>query len=264
MAFRLRAFGMTDVGRARQRNEDNLLLVPQEGLYIVADGMGGHASGQLASRLAVSHMTEFLCVQRKKPGFQLPYPPRGDRSTEGNLLASSIQHANERIFIESCKDSANEGMGTTVTAIFDPDPNGEFLLLAHAGDSRIYRFRDKVLTQMTQDHSLLNHLLDTGKLTPEEADDFPNKNVIFRALGLKDYVEVDVQEARKRDGDLYLMCSDGLTDLVEDWIITQVLTGSENNLREASKTLIEVANRNGGTDNITVLLIYVEQVTLIE
>ncbi len=261
MAFRLRATGKTDVGQARERNEDNLILVPQEGLYLVADGMGGHAGGQLASRLAVSHITEFLCIQCKQDDFTLPYPPRKDRSEDANLLAISIQYANERIFIQSCKDAANEGMGTTITALLDPNTREDTLLLAHAGDSRIYRFRDGGLTQLTQDHSLLNHLLDTGKITPEEADDFPNKNVIFRAMGLKDYVEVDVQEAKKRDGDLYLMCSDGLTDLADDWVISQILTNSENDLNKAAQTLIETANRNGGTDNITVMLIFVEQVT---
>jgi serine/threonine protein phosphatase PrpC len=264
MAFRLRAFGMTDVGRKRERNEDNLILVPQEGLYVVADGMGGHASGQLASRLAVTHITEFVCIQSKKPDVSWPSPPRRDRPDAANKLAASIQYANERIYIESCKDTANEGMGTTITALYDPDPQGPTLFLAHAGDSRIYRFRNKVLTQMTQDHSLLNHLLDTGKITPEEAEHFPNKNVIFRALGLKDYVEVDVQELPKRDGDLYLLCSDGLTDLVEDDIIAQILTGSETSLRDACQALIKIANHNGGVDNITAMLVYVEQVTQIE
>lgn len=261
MAFRVRAFGMTDVGRARERNEDNLILVPHEGLYIVADGMGGHASGQLASRLAVTHITEFMCVQRKRPDFTLPFPPDPARSPQANLLACAIQHANERIFIESCKNTANEGMGTTITAIFDPGPSSDSILLAHVGDSRIYRFRDGGLTQVTADHSLLNHLLDTGKLTPEEADKFPNKNVIFRALGLKDYVEVDTQECKKRDGDLYMMCSDGLSDLVEEWVMGQILTDSQHNLKDACRALIDMANRNGGKDNITVMLVYVEQVT---
>lgn len=261
MAFRLRGCGMTDVGQARSRNEDGLILVPHEGLYIVADGMGGHVGGQLASRLAVSHVTEYLCVKKKQPGFESPYGNDPARTPHANALASSIQYANERIYVEACKNPENEGMGTTITTLLDPGPRSESLVLAHVGDSRIYRFRNGALNQLTQDHSLLNHLLNTGKLKPEEADDFPNKNVIFRALGLKDYVEVETQVVKKKDGDLFLMCSDGLTDLVEDWIISEVLAGSEHNLPEACKTLIELANRNGGTDNITIMLVYVEQVT---
>jgi PPM family protein phosphatase len=256
MGFRMRCYGMTDVGRAREKNEDNLILVPSEGLYIVADGMGGHQGGQLASRLAISYITEFVCVLVKDADYQWPYEGYSDRSQGENALAVGIQYSNERIFIESCKKRELEGMGTTITAILDLGATD--LVLAHVGDSRIYRMRQNTLFQVTKDHSLVNHLLSQGKLTPEEAETFPNKNVIFRALGLKDYVEVDTSVQAKQAGDLYLLCSDGLTDLVEDWVIAEVLQGASNNLKEACKTLISLANRNGGKDNITVLLAVVE------
>jgi len=259
MAFRTRAFGLTDVGRARQENEDNFILVPSEGLYVVADGMGGHASGKLASTLAVTFITQFVAVERKRPDFQWPFPIDHSRTNEENLLSAAIKHANERIYIQSCKAREHEGMGTTVVSILDGEASS--LTLGHAGDSRIYRFRNNTLAQITVDHSLVNHLLATKKITPAEAENFPNKNVIFRALGLKDYVDVDTQVVPKRDGDLYLLCSDGLTDMVDDWILAEILQTAHADLKTAAQTLIRLANHNGGNDNITVLLLAVDEVT---
>ncbi len=256
MAFKTRCFGMTDVGRARQKNEDNFILVPNEGLYVVADGMGGHASGRLASSLAVKYITEYVCLQSKRPDFSPAYARESSITEPAFVLSSGIRHANERIYIEACKNPAHEGMGTTVVAI--RDPGDDHLILAHAGDSRIYRFRDSSLSQVTEDHSLLNHLLNTGKLKPEEAESFPNKNVIFRALGLKDDVQVDTQRIPKRAGDLYMMCSDGLSDLIDDWAMGELLEGAFKDLRATCKSLIDLANRNGGTDNITVVILLIE------
>lgn len=257
MAFRTRALGMTDVGRARQENEDNFIIVPSEGLYVVADGMGGHASGRLASTLAVNFITQYMVTERKRPGFEHPFDLDPDRTPEEQALACSIKHANERIYITSCKSREHEGMGTTVVGILDAGLPS--LCLAHVGDSRIYRFRDNTLAQITTDHSLVNHLLATGKLSPAEAESFPNKNVIFRALGLKDYVEVDTQLVPKRHRDVYLLCSDGLSDLVEDAVIAEILQTAFDDPRTAAQTLIRLANHNGGTDNITVLLVSVEE-----
>jgi protein phosphatase len=257
MAFRTRAYGSSDVGRARAKNEDNFILVPQEGLYVVADGMGGHASGQLASSLAVTHMTEFICLKLKQPGFQLPFAVDSDHSPAACQLSNAIQYANERIYIESCKDSTHEGMGTTVVCVWD---TGGRLVLGHAGDSRIYCFRDGMLEQVSEDHSLLNHLIRTKQIADADIATFPNKNVIFRALGLKDELEVDIVERKKEDGDVYLLCSDGLTDLVDDWIIGEILANAHNDLKETTETLIRLANDNGGKDNITVLLLLIEDI----
>ena len=256
MGHGLRSFGMTDVGRSREKNEDNFLLVPDEGLYLVADGMGGHQGGQLASSLAVSYITEFTCILANDTERPWPYEGYADRTHAENKLVVGVQYANERIFIESCKSRENEGMGTTITGLFDPGDGN--LVVAHVGDSRVYRMRDRVLSQITTDHSLLNHMLATGKLAPEDAETFPNKNVIFRALGLKDYVEVDTAVHPKVAGDLYLLCSDGLTDLVEDWVIAEVLQDAHKDLQSAARSLVHLANENGGKDNITVLLSLVE------
>ncbi len=257
MALRTRALGMTDVGRARQENEDNFIIVPSEGLYVVADGMGGHASGRLASTLAVNFITQYMAQDRHRPGFDPSFPHEHGRSPEEYALACAIKHANERIYITSCKSREHEGMGTTVVAALDAGlPT---LTLAHVGDSRIYRFRDNTLAQITTDHSLVNHLLATGKLTPAEAENYPNKNVIFRALGLKDYVDVDTQVVPKRHRDVYLLCSDGLSDLAEDWVIAEIMQTAFDDMRGAAQSLIRVANHNGGTDNITVLLVAIEE-----
>ncbi|MBH25312.1 MAG: serine/threonine protein phosphatase [Myxococcales bacterium] len=259
MPFRIRAFGMSDVGRAREQNEDNFMILPEEGLYVVADGMGGHASGQLASALAVARVSEFICIEREKPGFSWPFQVRKDRTWDGNSLACSIQFANERIFVEACKDPSHEGMGTTAVAVLKKRDE-DTLVIGHVGDSRIYRYRNDGLYQMTEDHSLLNHLLNTGQIDPAEADNFARKNVIFRALGLKDHVDVDIAELAMHNEDIFLMCSDGLTDLVEDWVIAEVISNCRSDLQTAVDTLIRMANHNGGTDNITIVMLYLEEI----
>lgn len=256
MATRLSSAAKTDVGLKRTNNEDNLILVPSQGLYVLADGMGGHASGQVASTMCVSHVAKFICETAKQPGFEFPYKTAPDLSFEAKLLVNAIKFANERVFIQSCKDRSMEGMGTTVTAILNA-PQG--LILAHVGDSRIYRVRNGQIKQMTRDHSLLNHLLDKGELKPEDAANFANKNVILRAIGLKDYVEVEVQEVKREQGDIYMMCSDGLSDIVSDSLIAQAIANNAKNLPEACNALISLALKAGGKDNVTVVCVGIEQ-----
>lgn len=248
--FALECFGVTDVGRQRDANEDAYAVHDSYGLLILADGMGGHNSGEVASGLAVKHISDFICENRLKDGYQWPYPMRDDRSFDENSIDVAIKFANERIFIESMKNSAYEGMGTTVLAMLSSGPN---MVLGHVGDSRIYRYRNQELTQVTEDHSLLNHMIRTKQIHPSQAKDFKNKNIIVRAVGLKDIVDVDVITIPKANDDVLLMCSDGLTDLVEDWIIAEVLAGNES-LEEIGHTLVRLANQSGGKDNITVLL----------
>lgn len=254
MASRLNCAAKTDVGLKRTNNEDNLIMVPGEGLYVLADGMGGHASGQVASTMCVSHVAKFICEMSRQPDFELPYSKDPKLSPEANLLVNAIKYANERIYIQSCKDRSMEGMGTTVTAIYNA-PHG--LILAHVGDSRIYRIRKGQITQMSRDHSLLNHLIDTGELKPEDAKNFPQKNIILRAIGLKETVDVDVKEVPREDGDVYLMCSDGLSDLVDAPVIAQTVTKSPN-LTEACNQLIGLALKAGGKDNVTVVCVGVD------
>ena len=254
MAARLTCAAETNVGLKRTNNEDNYGMVPSQGLYVLADGMGGHASGQVASTMCVSHVAQFICDTARKPGFEFPYPSDSKLSYEANLLVNAIKFANERIFIQSCKERSMEGMGTTVTAIMN-SPRG--LILAHVGDSRIYRVRKGQIVQMTRDHSLLNHLLDTGELKPEDAKNFANKNVILRAIGLKDYVDVEVKEVPREPGDTYMMCSDGLSDIVSEALICQAIT-THPDLTEACHELIGLALKAGGKDNVTVVCVHVE------
>ncbi|GEM_PF-165519 len=255
MATKLACAAKTDVGLKRTNNEDNLIMVPSHGLYVLADGMGGHASGQVASTMCVSHVAQFICEISHQPNFEFPYKADTSLSYEANLLVNAIKFANERVYIQSCKDRAMEGMGTTVTAILNA-PHG--LVLAHVGDSRIYRVRHGKIVQMSRDHSLLNHLLDTGELKPEDVPSFGSKNVILRAIGLKDYVDVDVKEVPREQGDVYMMCSDGLSDIVSDEKICQAITSAQN-LTEACDTLIELALLAGGKDNVTVVCVAVEK-----
>ncbi|MBQ9817357.1 MAG: Stp1/IreP family PP2C-type Ser/Thr phosphatase [Proteobacteria bacterium] len=255
MTTRLTCAAKTDVGLKRTNNEDNLVMVPSHGLYVLADGMGGHASGQVASTMCVTHVAQFMCETCHQPGFEFSYKPDPKLSYEANLLVNAIKYANERIFIQSCKDRSMEGMGTTITAILNA-PHG--LVLAHVGDSRIYRIRKGQIVQMSRDHSLMNHLLDTGELKPEDAPNFANKNIILRAVGLKDYVDVEVKEVPREQGDIYLMCSDGLSDIVSESQILQAITNAPN-LTEACNTLINLALQAGGKDNVTVVCVCIEQ-----
>ncbi|MDX9721234.1 MAG: Stp1/IreP family PP2C-type Ser/Thr phosphatase [Myxococcota bacterium] len=255
MAIRLKSAAKTDVGLKRSENEDNFIMLPDQGLYVLADGMGGHASGKTASTLAVTHIMEFVCVAAKQPGFKLPYSFDEKLPVEANILVNAIKYANERVFIESCKDRSKEGMGTTITAIL---ASKDFFVLAHVGDSRIYRMRGGVLKQMTEDHSLLNHLISIGEVKPEDASKFANKNVILRAVGLKDYVDVAVQVVEKLAGDTYMMCSDGLSDLVPAEDIEYVMNASRT-LPEVCHEFIKRALAAGGKDNVTVVCVQVEE-----
>ena len=255
MASKLAFAAKTDVGLKRTNNEDNFAVIQSAGLYVLADGMGGHASGQVASTMCVSHVAQYICEMARQPGFKLSFPTKPEWSFEAKLLANAIMYANERVFIQSCKDRSMEGMGTTVTAIFNA-PHG--LVLAHVGDSRIYRVRKGEITQMTRDHSLMNHLIDKGELRPEDAANFANKNVILRAIGLKDEVEVDIREVPREKGDIYMMCSDGLSDLVSDSMICKTIAEAHT-LDDACSSLIGLALKAGGKDNVTVVCVSVEE-----
>lgn len=255
MTTKLSSAAKTDVGRKRDHNEDVFMVLPQQGLYLLADGMGGHASGQVASRLAATSVSQYICEIARQPGFRFEYKTNPALSFEANLLSCAVQYANERVYIQSCKDRSMEGMGTTITAIFNA-PHA--FILAHVGDSRIYRLRDGQLSQVSKDHSLLNHLIDTGEIRAEDASKFSNKNVILRAVGLKDTVDVEVKEVPRVQGDLYMMCSDGLSDLVSSAQITKTLSSSAT-LSDACDTLVGLANSAGGKDNITVVCVQIDQ-----
>jgi protein phosphatase len=227
----------TDTGRQRRANEDSHLA--RAPLFVVADGMGGAQAGEVASRLAIESF---------EGGVQ-------DSSAPESALAELTQHANARIHELSHSHAEQAGMGTTLTAVYVGEHE---ISIAHVGDSRAYRLRDGVLERLTDDHSLVDELLRQGRLTPEEALEHPQRSVITRALGPEGAVEVDTRSYSARDGDVYLLCSDGLTTMLTEDRLAEVLL-AHTALRDAGEALIAAANEAGGRDNITVVLLRVEE-----
>ena len=230
----------TDTGRQRRANEDSMLARPP--LFVVADGMGGAQAGEVASRLAVE-------------SFQDGLPDTAD--AEGSLAAYA-RAANVSIHELSQANAEHAGMGTTLTAVY---VGAEEVAIAHVGDSRAYCLRGGALLRLTDDHSLVDELIRQGKLTAEEAVEHPQRSVITRALGPEPEVEIDTRSYRARDGDVYLLCSDGLTTMVSDERLAGILLAHPR-LRDAGEALIAAANEAGGRDNITVLLLRVEEVQM--
>jgi protein phosphatase len=223
---------LTDVGRQRQSNEDSYL--ERSPLFAVADGMGGARAGEVASRLAVE-------------AFEAQENPSGSPEQQ---LAEVARAANRQIHRMSREDSDHAGMGTTLTAALVSDRE---VAIGHVGDSRLYRFRDGELERLTQDHSLVEEFVRQGKLTPEEAAVHPQRSIITRALGPEPEVEVETYTHQGRAGDVYLICSDGLTGMVSEADLAEILKRGES-LEQAAKEMIDAANENGGKDNITVVL----------
>jgi protein phosphatase len=230
----------TDTGRQRRANEDALLA--RAPLFVVADGMGGAQAGEVASRLAVESFRRGL--------------PNGGGDPERSLN-ERIQEANARIYELSRSNAEQAGMGTTLTALYVGEDE---VSLAHVGDSRAYCLRDGQLIRLTDDHSLVDELIRQGRLSPAEAQDHPQRSVITRALGPEPTVEVDTLTQRARAGDLYLVCSDGLTTMVPETEVAAILSRYEQ-LRDAGEELLKAANEAGGRDNITVILFRLEEVT---
>jgi len=244
--------GETNVGRKRSHNEDSFTIIEEENLYLVADGMGGHASGEVASQLAIETIRSFFQATGEDPDATWPYKMDKTRKYEENRLITSVKLANLRIFEAAQAEAKYRGMGTTVTAVFLV-PEG--IYVAHVGDSRIYRHRDGKFEQMTEDHSLLNDYMKMKKLTPEEIEKFPHKNVIVRALGMKETVKVDTQFDVPRPGDVFMLCSDGLSGMIDDPEMGAIIDQHGADLSVCSSQLVEIANEHGGVDNITVVLI---------
>ena len=250
-ALRIEVAGETNIGRKRTHNEDNFSILQDHGLYIVADGMGGHASGEVASKLAIETIAKFFEDTADDPERTWPYKMDRAKGYEENRLITAIKLANLRIYEFAQQDAKKRGMGTTIVTVFTVD-NGVYS--AHVGDSRVYRIRDRNLEQVTEDHSLLNDYIKMKHLTPEEIANFPHKNVIVRALGMKETVKVDTRFDVPRAGDIYLLCSDGLCGPVSDDEILSIVLESPDDLKLASQRLIDRANVNGGPDNITSVL----------
>jgi len=224
--------GASDTGRKRRRNEDAYVVAPP--LFAVADGMGGAQAGEVASKLAKAALED-----------------TDSGSLSGSeRVASLIQEANRRVYERSNADPAASGMGTTMTVAL---LEGGAVTFGHVGDSRAYLLRGGRMEQLTEDHSLVNELLKSGKLSPEEAETHPQRSVITRAVGTDPDVDVETFTVDAHPGDVFLICSDGLTDMVDDEEIFAVLDRHHGDLDRAAKALVAAANRGGGVDNITVV-----------
>lgn len=250
------AWGLTDVGLQREHNEDSFVVLKDFDLFVVADGMGGHRAGDVASKLATEAISEFF---RSTANEDVTWPFHFDTSLseEENRLLTGIRVANRQIFDRSSRSREFHGMGTTVVgAMFSPKKSKMFI--GHVGDSRCYRIRNGAIEQLTRDHSLFNdYLLAMPDLTEEQRRELP-KNVITRALGMQDQVMVDLQHDDALVNDVYVLCSDGLSGMIKDEEILQIISSSSGEMRDAPKRLIERANQNGGEDNITAVVIRIE------
>ena len=246
--LQLELANVSDPGKKRPHNEDSAITDSALGLALVADGMGGYKAGEVASAIAAKVIFDGV-----KAGQAQPKPNRASQypSPEAVLIRASIEDANRRIFHTAHEVPQCQGMGTTVVAALFSENR---VTIAHVGDSRIYLHRDGVLKQVTNDHSLVQELIDRGFFTPEEALANTPKNLVTRALGIDEHVEVDVQELPVQPGDIYLLCSDGLNDMVNDEEIRLTLSKYSANLAQAADELVQLANAGGGKDNISVVL----------
>ncbi len=240
MALRIESAGKTDVGLVREKNEDSMLIDPTIGLYVVCDGMGGHVGGQVASQLAVATIAEVIRSRNPEP---FPHEP--------DPLVTAIRCSNSAVYSKAKAEPALHNMGTTVVGIRE---DSDLLHLCHVGDSRIYRLRQGQLEQVTRDHSLINLYEDN----PELASRFgpPNSNVIVRAVGLREQVDVDHRVIAMEVGDMYMLCCDGVTDMVDDWMLKEILSdGTDGPLDECCEALVRAALSNGGVDNTTCVVL---------
>jgi serine/threonine protein phosphatase PrpC len=229
----MRSVALTDTGRRRRHNEDAYVCQPP--LFAIADGMGGAQAGEIASHLAATS------VQHAE----------WDDTSGDERVAQLIQDANRRVYERARADESTSGMGTTMTvALVD----GDNVRIGHVGDSRAYLVRDHALEQLTEDHSLVGELVRSGRLSPEEAEDHPHRSVITRVLGTDPEVDVDTFSVGAKPGDLFMLCSDGLTTMVDDPRILELIEEHKGDVASAARALIDEANRNGGEDNITVIL----------
>jgi serine/threonine protein phosphatase PrpC len=246
---------VTDVGRRRKGNEDSYLANAEERLFVVADGMGGHAAGEIASRVAVEAINEFITLTRGDREITWPFELDASISYDGNRLKTAIRHANQRVLETTQEKAEYEGMATTVVAVLVEE---ERVNVAHVGDSRVYLLRGGELSQLTSDHSWVNEQIQNGVISPDQARSHPLRNVVTRALGGKSDLRVDHRGLKAEAEDILLLCTDGLTTMLPDEEIQQCLLKWAPDIDRAAQELVNGANEHGGEDNITVLLIRFE------
>lgn len=244
--------GRTDIGRKRGHNEDNYGLFPEAGLVVVADGMGGHAAGELASRIAVDTLGGFVVSTGGREDITWPFKLDESLGRAANRLVAGIKLANQAVISRASSSSELKGMGTTIVAAL---VDGEMLHLAHVGDSRAYLLSGGAFSRLTVDHSFVEEQVIAGVISPERARTHPMRNIITRALGIKDDVSVDLATRTPEPGDIFLLCTDGLTGMVDDAGIGRIVMDNQNDLERAAGALVDAANEKGGDDNITVALI---------
>jgi protein phosphatase len=251
----LKISGETHTGQVRNHNEDSINMSPKHGLVILADGMGGYNAGEVASQMTTSLLMEGICG-KLSAALQGNKNPIHFKPAELHvLLQEQISLCNYAIFQTAQNKKECAGMGTTLVACLFYDNK---LIVAHIGDSRLYRMRSGTLTQVTRDHSLLQEQIDSGLLTPEEAKFAPNKNLVTRALGIEANVSAEIHDYPTQTGDVYCLCSDGLSDMVSDPEIAVVLDNLGEYPDAAAEQLIDMANERGGRDNISVIIIRIQ------
>ena len=254
--FEVISYGYSHVGLKRSHNEDQFQILEKQKLYIVADGMGGHSCGEVASQLAVDSVVKFF--EQTKDDTEVTWPFRSDKNLKyhENRLLCGIRLANQRIFDQAQSHVKYRGMGTTIVTILIQKNE---VYVGHVGDSRVYIFRNSQLEQLTEDHSLLNDFKKARKMTEEEIANFPHKNIIVRALGMRETVQVDISRLIAEPGDILLLCSDGLSGMISDERIAEIIEKYKGNLKLCCHELINEANEAGGHDNITAILAHVHE-----
>ena len=248
----IEAYGQTDVGRKRKLNEDSFLVNSEIGLYSVCDGMGGHNAGEVASKMAVESIAAFIEKSHREKEITWPYGLDVNLSFDGNRLKTAVKLANRKVFKAADNREDYTGMGTTAVAALSSEG---VLTIGSAGDSRCYLLREGALTQLTRDDSWVSAAWAEGILSASEIDKHPLRNVITKAVGAKDSLDLDIVEHRFQNGDVALICSDGLHSMISDADILKQLTPMPDSLQEAAQKLIDAANEAGGKDNVSVVLL---------
>ncbi|MGH9335018.1 MAG: Stp1/IreP family PP2C-type Ser/Thr phosphatase [Vicinamibacteria bacterium] len=246
----IESYGATDVGLRRKLNEDSLFVDNHIGLFVVADGMGGHNAGEIASRIAVETVSNFVQRSGAEEEITWPYGVDPKLSLNANRLLTAVMLANKRVWKEADQRQDYTGMGTTIVAALADD---DVISFVSAGDSRAYRLRKDEFQQITVDDSWVQAAVDEGVLLPEEAESHPMKNIITKAIGAKENIDITVEEYSLENDDLFLLCSDGLHGMVPELRLCEIVKASNGSLEQLVRQLIETANQNGGKDNVTAL-----------
>jgi PPM family protein phosphatase len=250
--MRFESFAASDTGQVRQLNEDSLVANEQEGVFLVADGMGGLSKGDVASRIAVETVNRFIKESRAED-ITWPIKPQDQYSMEENRFLAAISLANWSVYSEFLRDERNTAMGTTMVGLL---VDRQAAVITNIGDSRIYLIRNDTLQQVTEDHSLVMEEVRKGTMTPEEARLHPQRHVINRALGIAESARVDISSIELQEGDLFLLCSDGLSDMLTDEELLAIIRSNPAGaLSELAEQMLRAANDRGGKDNISLVLV---------